>query len=328
MSNEEEKFDSMLFSLAQQHTGGIFEVIDTIFSFLARKTDFYVGGKKGQALEILTEKFHKYEKVALEKHRKETEERDQADKARKERLKKKREEEEAASKQQASTKIMEVDDQEAQRIMAAENLKKSGASKPADKSDAIPDRKDNEKKDEEEDEEDKGKLKPNCGNGADLTKYKWTQTLEEIELSVPIVGGRVKARECSIDLQKKHLKVKVRGEMVIDGEFQHDIKCEESSWTLDEGLTINIHIEKINRMEWWSKLVLSDPEINTKKVSPENSKLADLDGETRSMVEKMMYDQRQKELGLPTSEDQKKQDLMKNFMKSHPEMDFSKCKFN
>lgn len=64
-----------------------------------------------------------------------------------------------------------------------------------------------------------------------------------------------------------------------------------------------------------SKHLLTGASDSIEQVEPENSKLQDLDGDTRATVEKMMFDQRQKQMGLPTSDDSRKQEMLQKFMK-------------
>ena len=56
-----ERFDSVLLSLAQQCEGGVPELLDIVFGFMNRKTDFYSGGlESGKAKKMVLDAFSKH----------------------------------------------------------------------------------------------------------------------------------------------------------------------------------------------------------------------------------------------------------------------------
>jgi len=316
---DDDRFDGMLMNLAQQ-VGGIEPLFDSFFGFLRRKTDFYTGAASSTtAQETVLKAFKKNmeradedsrEKLAKEKKRKAEEE------ERRQRLAA----EKAKQAKQEESRFEELTEEEAAQVKA----QAAGAAAPA----AAPAQSDAK---EGEGEEDEGKGAIPVDNGGTCDNYRWTQTLQDLQVVVPVPKG-TKAKFIDVQILKKKLKVGVKGSAaLIDGELHQSIKIEDSTWSVEDNATddnrlITVTLTKVNQMEWWKSVVVGDPEINTQKVEPENSKLSDLDGETRQTVEKMMFDQRAKANGTPTSDETSKQDMLKKFMEQHPEMDFSKAK--
>jgi hypothetical protein len=332
----------MFMQLAQQ-MHGIEPLLDSFFGFMRRKTDFFAGppgsDQGGQmAIQKVLEVVNKHaalatkdkqDKLAKEKKAKEDRAKRDAEKAKKLAAK-------AAAEKKAKGEedVIEMSD-EGFDVSATAPAAPAAAVKPAappaaPAAAAVADNKENaadaaEEKGEE-DEEDDG-TPPPVGNGGTVDgKYVWTQTLQEVHVTVPVPKG-TKGRDLSITIGKNKLSVGMRGKSAIfEGALSKAIIVDDSFWTLEDEV-VAIQMQKLNDMEWWNCVIQGDPTINTQKVQPENSKLADLDGETRQTVEKMMFDQRQKALNLPTADEQKKMDIMEKFKQQHPEMDFSKAKF-
>ena len=201
--------------------------------------------------------------------------------------------------------------------------------------DATPKTDDNEKKEEEED------VPPPVGNGGTIPgKYVWTQTLQELNVVVPLQQP-TRGRDLDVVISKKHLRVGLKADVakaktasdgtggdgcIVNAPLTKAVIVDDSFWTVEDGTRLVINLQKLNQMEWWSAVCDGDDAIDITKIQPENSNLSDLDGETRQTVEKMMFDQRQKAMGLPTADEQKKLDIIEQFQRQHPEMDFSNAK--
>lgn len=160
---------------------------------------------------------------------------------------------------------------------------------------------------------------------------RWRQTLQDVDVTIPVPKGtrgrdlqvEIKKKYIKVALKGQTPLIEASSLCLslcvflvdlilsVQGELCKEIKVDDSTWTIGKHRTIqnamlidhdsfcvsdnqeevSVHLEKSNQMTWWENVVTSAPKIDTKKIQPENSKLDELDGETRAMVEKMMVNQ-------------------------------------
>ena len=312
MSESNEEFDGLLMTVIQK-ARGIDNYFDAVFGFLFRKTDFFSNAEKSH--EILEVQFKKY----LNKYKDKIE--------REQKIKERREKEQAALNkptEASSATVKEITPEEYLKRKKEEDEKRKAEGKPPIE---------HKKEEEEEDKVKEGHVLPNKEKGQTLEKYSWGQMdIIEISINVPL-PKEIRAKDMEVKWDEKKLKVAIKGkEPIIDGELFGAIDSESLIWTIDEdnkGKNLVITFEK-REQTWWESVIKGDKvKVDTGKISPEASSLSDIkDPELKAQVEKMMFDTRQKQMGKPTSDILQKCPQIEDFMKAHPEMDFSHAKFS
>lgn len=121
---------------------------------------------------------------------------------------------------------------------------------------------------------DDGKQIP-IGNGGVTPRYYWTQNVTETTVYVDVPEGtRSKDVDCKIGPRRLRLAVRGAGahaglssdgDVIIDGEMPSVVSKEDSMWSLSDGMSVVISLEKTKR-SWWQSVVEGDPEIDTTQV--------------------------------------------------------------
>ena len=168
---------------------------------------------------------------------------------------------------------------------------------------------------------DEGKQIP-IGNGGSTSRYVWTQTLEEVTVHIPLPEG-IRAKDLDVKIGTNSLSICQKGEKNTSSESTNDIpriegtlfakiRPSESTWTLESSkqkiTTLQLILDKYQKT-WWSIVLSGDtPLIDTTMVDSTRH-IDTYDDKTQAEIRRIMHDQRQERLGLPTSSDEMLKDL-------------------
>jgi len=148
---------------------------------------------------------------------------------------------------------------------------------------------------------------PESHNGAVRDKYAWNQTFEDVDIVVPTTIASTKM--VRVEIKTRSLKVQIGDEIIINDDLQHPVKSDDSTWSLEKGKSLMISLTKATEI-WWSKLTNKEEEIDLKKIKPERS-MAEMPDEEVAVINRLQFDEMQKNLGKPQSHELKVHDMLK-----------------
>lgn len=242
-NNDDTRFDGLYLNAIQQ-SAGIEPFLESICSFLARKTDFFDGPQgNGSEHAIATTNaiLQKYADLASKKEKKQT---------------KKQTKKQVIKKKVEDDDVIEVGS-DGQFDVASSPTPDTTSTTPTPSTDDTT-----------------TKSPPPIGNGGTVPgKYVWTQLLSELSIIIP-VPPHTRGKDLMVTIAKKHLTAGLRGQPpIVDAPLTKDIIVDDSFWTVEDGNRLVMNLQKLNQMEWWSAVCVGDPEINVQDIQPENSSL-------------------------------------------------------
>jgi hypothetical protein len=147
-------------------------------------------------------------------------------------------------------------------------------------------------------------------NGDKCEDYNWSQGVGDVTIQFTL-KQKINKKMLKIDMTVNHLKIVIDGmdKPLIDDDFCEKIIPDDSNWTIEDGQSIILFLEKATEIIWKSAFK-GGKEIDTKTV--DNSKRIDeFDSETQAALNKIVYEQNRKRNGLPTTEEEKKLEALK-----------------
>uniref|UniRef100_A0A5K3EEV5 CS domain-containing protein n=1 Tax=Mesocestoides corti TaxID=53468 RepID=A0A5K3EEV5_MESCO len=286
------QYDSTLIGILQNE-GSLEKYLDVMFGFLMRRTDFFyehqpgdkLGFPPGYALKLVLktyEKYHTIFKKYQEQHLKGKVIDDIVD-------------DKHATSKPSDTKA----DGQLSNPASTVDLKQK-PSKPTQKASTGPGSTFKKDKNGERFYE----AEPDCYNGARRDLYSWSQQILEIDIRVKIPCTIKSARELDVKISRKHIFISEKGaeNPILDLELFKEIKTETAQWSFEVNEHIvSISLDKVDEY-WWEAAFVGEDKINVQEIDCSRP-MHELDEESQGKIAQMLYDQEQKRLGLPTTEE-------------------------